>query len=132
MVTFLWRAAGSPAPQNADVKFADVVAGSYYYDAVAWAVENNITSGISETAFGPDEVVNRAQTVTFLWRLAKSPAAEGDVAFADVAADAYYGDAVKWAVGEAITNGLSDNAFGPEDACTRAQIVTFMHRYFVK
>ena len=127
MVTFLWRAAGSPEPTTANNPFTDVQAGSYYYDAVLWAVEQGITSGTSATTFAPDAVCTRAQTVTFLYRAAGSPAVSGG-SFADVSADAYYADAVAWAVSEGVTVGTSDTTFSPDMNCTRAQIVTFMYR----
>ncbi len=127
-VTFLWRAAGSPAPKATAMPFADVKAGSYYYDAVLWAVENGITKGTSDTTFSPDVKCTRAQIVTFLWRAQKSPAAASVNVFADVAADAYYADAVNWAVAKGITSGTSAAAFSPNADCTRAQIVTFLYR----
>lgn len=126
MVTFLWRAAGSPKATDSN-PFTDVQAGSYYYDAVLWAVEQGITSGTSATTFAPDATVTRAQTVTFLYRAAGSPAVSGG-SFADVSADAYYTDAVAWAVSEGVTVGTSDTTFSPDMNCTRAQIVTFMYR----
>ena len=127
MVTFLWRAAGSPAPKSTVNPFTDVQAGSYYYDAVLWAVEQGITSGTSATTFAPDATVTRAQTVTFLYRAAGSPAVTGG-SFADVAADAYYAVAVAWAVSENITAGTGNGLFSPDTACSRAQIVTFLYR----
>ena len=127
-VTFLWRAAGSPAPTGTAMPYADVPAGSYYHDAVLWAVEKGITKGTSDTTFSPDATCTRAQIVTFLWRAEGSPAAGEDAAFADVAADAYYADAVRWAVAAGITKGTSDTTFRPDDDCTRAQIVTFLWR----
>ena len=127
MVTFLWRAAGSPEPTTANNPFTDVQAGSYYYDAVLWAVEQGITSGTNATTFAPDATCTRAQTVTFLYRAAGSPAVSGG-SFADVSADAYYADAVAWAVSEGVTVGTSDTTFSPDMDCTRAQIVTFMYR----
>ena len=127
MVTFLWRAAGSPAPKSTVNPFTDVQAGSYYYDAVLWAVEQGITSGTSATTFAPDATVTRAQTVTFLYRAAGSPAETGN-SFADVAADTYYADAVAWAVSENITAGTGNGLFSPDTACSRAQIVTFLYR----
>lgn len=130
-VTFLWRAAGSPEPETTNMPFTDVVEGSYYYDAVLWAVENGITSGTSATTFSPDATVTRAQNVTFLWRWAESPAAEQASSFADVAADAYYHDAVAWAAEEGITSGTSATTFSPNDPCLRSQIVTFLYRYMV-
>ncbi len=128
VVTFLWRAAGCPAPQSDEMPFTDVPAESYYYDAVLWAIENGITAGVSETEFGPDAVCSRAQIVTFIWRFAKSPAAEGTHPFTDVADNTYYADAVLWAVQEGVTAGTSDSTFSPENDCSRAQIVTFLWR----
>ena len=127
MVTFLWRAAGSPKPVTAVNPFADVSASAYYYDAVLWAVENGVTNGTSDTAFSPDATVTRGQSMTFIWRANGSPAV-GSGSFSDVPADAYYTDAVAWAVENGITNGISATAFGPDNACTRAQIVTFLYR----
>lgn len=127
-VTFLWRAAGCPAPAGKAMPFTDVVAGSYYYDAVLWAIENGITKGTSETTFGPNEGCTRAQIVTFLWRSQKSPAGDAANPFADVSANAYYADAVLWAVKANVTNGTTDTTFSPDQACTRAQIVTFIYR----
>ena len=127
-VTFLWRAAGCPAPKTITMPFTDVKAGSYYYDAVLWAVENGITKGTSDTTFSPDVTCSRAQIVTFLWRSEKSPAAGSSNPFTDVAADAYYADAVLWAVKEDVTKGTTDTTFDPNADCTRAQIVTFIWR----
>ena len=127
MVTFLWRAAGSPKVENAKNPFTDVKADAYYYDAVLWAVENGITSGTSATTFAPDATVTRAQTVTFLYRAAGSPAASGS-SFSDVSSDAYYANAVAWAVEKGITTGTSEGKFSPNANCTRAQIVTFLYR----
>ena len=127
MVTFLWRGAGSPEPTTTNNPFTDVQAGSYYYDAVLWAVEQGITSGTSATTFSPDTICTRAQAVTFLWRANNSPAVSGG-GFADVPADAYYTNAVAWAVSEEITNGTSTTTFSPDADCTRAQIVTLMYR----
>ena len=127
-VTFLWRAAGCPAPKSSTMPFTDVAKGSYYYDAVSWAVENGITKGTSDTTFSPDATCTRGQIVTFLWRAQQSPAAGSTNPFADVAADAYYADAVLWAVREDITNGTSSTTFSPDATCTRAQIVTFLYR----
>ena len=131
-VTFLWRAAGSPAPETSAMPFADVPGGSWYYDAVLWAVEQGITSGTSATTFAPDLNCTRAQIVTFLWRTAGSPAVSGSAAFDDVAADAYYAQAVKWAEADGITSGIGDGLFGSDNDCTRAQIVTFIYRYMEK
>lgn len=126
MVTFLWRANGSPVVDYA-MKFTDVPADAYYADAVRWAVSEGITSGTSATTFTPDMTVTRAQTVTFLYRAAGTPAVSGG-SFADVDANAYYADAVAWAVSEGITSGTSATTFSPDAACTRGQIVTFMYR----
>ncbi|MDY4397314.1 MAG: S-layer homology domain-containing protein [Oscillospiraceae bacterium] len=128
VVTFLWRAAGSPAPKSSMIPFTDVPAGSYYEQAVLWAVENGITDGTSATTFSPDAVCSRGQIVTFLWRSQKSPASDSVNPFADVAADAYYNSAVLWAVTNGITDGTSITTFSPAANCTRAQIVTFLYR----
>ena len=127
-VTFLWRAAGSPAAKSAVMPFTDVKAGSYYYDAVLWAVEQGITKGTSDTMFSPDATCTRAQIVTFLWRSQKSPAAGTANPFTDVKASAYYADAVLWAVKHNITVGTTFSIFSPDEECTRAQIVTFLYR----
>ena len=127
-VTFLWRAAGSPAAKSAVMPFADVKVGSYYYDAVLWAVENGITKGTSDTMFSPDATCSRAQIVTFLWRANGSPAVSGNSAFTDVAADAYYAAAVTWAEKNSVTGGIGGGLFGSNNNCTRAQIVTFIWR----
>ena len=127
-VTFLWRAAGSPAAKSSAMPFTDVKSGSYYYDAVLWAVENGITKGTSATTFSPDQNCSRAQIVTFLWRSEKSPAAGTVNPFTDVKSDAYYADAVLWAVKEDVTKGTTATTFSPDDNCTRAQIVTFIYR----
>ena len=127
-VTFLWRAAGSPKPETRTMPFADVPAGSYYYDAVLWAVENGITNGTSDTTFSPDATCSRAQIVAFLWRSEKSPAAGTANPFADVKSTAYYAGAVLWAVKEDITKGTTNTTFSPNADCTRAQIVTFLWR----
>ena len=127
-VTFLWRAAGSPKPETRAMPFTDVPVGSYYYDAVLWAVENGITKGTSETRFSPNMTCSRAQIVAFLWRSEKSPAAGSRNPFADVKSTAYYADAVLWAVKEDITKGTTNTTFSPDADCTRAQIVTFLWR----
>ena len=127
-VTFLWRAAGSPEPKTNTMPFTDVNAGSYYYDAVLWAVENGITKGTSDTTFSPNMTCSRAQIVAFLWRSEKSPAAGTANPFADVKSTAYYADAVLWAVREDITKGTTNTTFSPDADCTRAQIVTFLWR----
>ena len=127
-VTFLWRAAGSPEPETRAMPFNDVPVGSYYYDAVLWAVENGITKGTSDTTFSPNMTCTRAQIVAFLWRSEKSPAAGTANPFADVKSTAYYADAVLWAVKENITKGTTSTTFSPNADCTRAQIVTFLWR----
>ena len=127
-VTFLWRAAGSPAPANSATPFTDVAADSYYAQAVAWAVENGITKGTSDTTFSPDAHCSRAQIVTFLWRAQKSPVVTAANPFADVSVDAYYVNAIQWAVSEGVTTGTSAVTFSPDADCTRAQIVTFIWR----
>ena len=127
-VTFLWRTAGSPNPETRAMPFTDVPVGSYYYDAVLWAVENGITKGTSDTTFSPNMTCTRAQIVAFLWRSEKSPAAGTANPFADVKSTAYYADAVLWAVKENITKGTTNTTFSPDADCTRAQIVTFLWR----
>ena len=126
-VTFLWRAAGSPAQEISAMPFTDVPVGSYYYDAVLWAVENGIAKGTSETTFGPDASCTRAQIVTFLYRAFGTPAG-GDAAFADTTPNAYYAEAVRWAAATGVTTGTSNTTFSPNADCTRAQIVTFLWR----
>ena len=127
-VTFLWRVAGSPTPKTEAMVFEDVLDGSYYYEAVLWAVENGITVGTSATTFSPELTCSRAHIVTFLWRAANSPSAKTANPFTDVAADAYYIDAVLWAVKLKITVGTTLSTFSPDEGCTRAQIVTFLYR----
>ena len=127
-VTFLWRAAGSPKPETRTMPFTDVPAGSYYYDAVLWAVENDITKGTSDTTFSPNMTCTRAQIVAFLWRSEKSPAAGTANPFADVKSAAYYADAVLWAAKKDITRGTTNTTFSPDADCTRSQIVTFLWR----
>ena len=129
IVTFLWRAAGSPEP-SALSDFTDVPSDKYYAKAVAWAVENGITNGTTDTTFGPDETCTRAHGVTFLSRAAGTNTASGNSNFADVDVNAYYASAVKWAVDNGITNGISSSLFGPDSSCTRAQIVTFLYRMY--
>ena len=127
VVTFLWRAAGCPEPQNAG-SFADVTAGSYYAKAVAWAIENGITGGTGDGMFSPDAVCTRAQAVTFLYRASAAPAVDGSSSFSDVDADAYYMAAVRWAEQSGITGGIGGGLFGSDLDCTREQIVTFIFR----
>ena len=127
IVTFLWRAAGSPEPKGAASGMTDVVPGSYYAKAVAWAVENGITTGTAEGTFSPDATCTRAQAVTFLAR-AQNAKATGKTAFSDVPADSYFADAVAWAQANGVTTGTSETTFSPDNDCTRAQIVTFLYR----
>ena len=128
VVTFLWRAAGSPEPASMNNPFVDVAADSFYYKAVLWAVENGITSGNDATHFAPNASCNRAQVVTFLWRFRGRPASGGNNIFTDVEAGSYYYDAVLWAVEKGITSGMGDGTFGTNAACNRGQIVTFLYR----
>ena len=127
IVTFLWRAAGSPAP-NSMSSFTDVPADAFYAKAVAWAVENGITSGTGEGKFSPNSTCTRAQAVTFLYRASGSPAVSGSAEFSDVATNAYYADAVAWAAKKGITTGIGGGLFGSDNDCTRGQIVTFLWR----
>ena len=129
IVTFLWRAAGSPEPKVLS-SFADVPADAYYAKAVAWAVENGITEGTSDTAFAPGTICTRAQGAALLYRAAGSPAVSGSAAFTDVPIDAYYADAAAWAEQKGITGGIGNGLFGPHNNCTRAQIVTFLYRLY--
>ena len=127
MVTFLWRAAGSPAATGTN-PFVDVPAGEYYTDAVLWAVSKGITNGTGADTFSPNDTVTRGQTVTFLYRYAGSPTVEAGDSLSDVASTDYFATAVQWAVNNGITNGNGVNTFGPVLDCTRGQIVTFMYR----
>ena len=127
-VTFLWRAAGSLEPTASEMTFTDVKADSYYDKAVLWAVENKITSGMSDTLFAPDATCSRSQIVTFLYRMQNSPESKAENPFTDVKADAYYANAVLWAVENKITSGMSDTLFAPDATCSRSQIVTFLYR----
>ena len=127
IVTFLWRAAGSPAPKGAAAVPTDVIPGSYCYNAVAWALENGITNGMADGTFGVNDTCTRGQSVTFLHRaLGTAPSAVNG--FTDVAADSFCADAVAWAVENGVTNGTSATTFSPNNGCTRAQIVTFLYR----
>ena len=128
IVTFLWRAAGSPEPKTAS-SFTDVSASAYYAKAVAWAVENGITNGMTETTFAPNATCTRGQSVTFLYRALKGTAS-GSTNFTDVKSDAFYADAVNWAVASDVTNGTSNTTFSPNADCTRAEIVTFLYRAY--
>lgn len=131
IATFLWRAAGSPEPKNMS-SFSDVPTDSYYAKAVAWAVENGITAGTGDGKFSPNAPCTRAQSVTFLYRASGSPAVSDSAVFADVEANAFYADAVAWAVANGVTNGTTSSTFSPDNGCTRAQIVTFLYRAFNK
>ena len=131
IVTFLWRAAGSPEPEGTAAGMTDVAAGSYYEKAVAWAIENGITTGTADGRFAPDATCTRAQGMTFLFRASKA-SPDGAPAFSDVAADAYYAEAVKWATDNGITNGTTSSTFSPGSGCTRAQIVTFLWRLYAE
>ena len=128
IVTFLWRAAGSPEPKTAS-SFTDVPVSAYYAKAVAWAVENGITNGMTATEFAPDATCTRGQSVTFLYRALKGTAS-GSTNFTDVASDAFYADAISWAVANNVTNGTSNTTFSPNADCTRAEIVTFLYRAY--
>lgn len=128
IVTFLWRAAGSPEPK-AMSSFTDVPASAYYAKAVAWAVENGITNGMTETTFAPNATCTRGQSVTFLYRALKGTAS-GSANFTDVKSDTFYADAINWAVANNVTNGTSNTTFSPNADCTRAEIVTFLYRAY--
>ena len=128
IVTFLWRASGSPEPKTASNPFTDVAANAYYCKAVLWAVENGITTGTSATTFSPDAPCTRAQGVTFLWRANGSKAASAAASFTDVASDAYYAPAVAWAAEQNVTGGVGNGLFSPNTTCTRAQIVSMLYR----
>lgn len=129
MVTFLWRAAGSPAPVKPTILFEDIPTDAYYADAVQWAVEQGITNGTSTTLFNPDATCTRAQIMAFLYRFAGSPETTGNLIFADVNKDSYYMKAVQWALDNGITVGTSEATFSPDTGCTRAQGMTFLYRY---
>ena len=128
IVTFLWRAAGSPTPKNTSTAFGDVKPGSFYEQAVAWAVENGITGGTGDGKFSPDATCTRAQSVTFLYRASGSPAVSDKAEFSDVSTTAFYADAVAWAAKKGITTGIGGGLFGSGNDCTRGQIVTFLWR----
>ena len=128
VVTFLWRAAGEPEPSTAVNPFTDVSADAYNYKAILWAYENGITGGTTATTFAPNATCTRAQIVTFLYRADGAQAVDSGNAFTDVPADAYYADAVNWAVAEGITGGTTATTFAPNATCTRAQVVTFLYR----
>jgi hypothetical protein len=128
IVTFLWRAAASPAPADSQTDFADISPEDYYYNAVLWAVEQGITSGISDTAFGPNAVCTRGQALTFLWKAVGSPVpASEENSFADVADTDYFRTPVLWAAADGVTAGTGADTFSPNAGCTRAEIVTFLY-----
>ena len=131
IVTFLWRAAGSPEPKGTASGMTDVVSGSYYEKAVAWAIENGVTTGTTATTFSPDATCTRAQAVTFLAR-ALSAKASGAAEFSDVPADSYFADAVAWAAANGVTEGIGGGLFGSDNDCTRGQIMTFLYRAYNK
>ena len=128
VVTFLWRAVGSPEPATAGNPFQDVKKSDYFYKAVLWAYESGITAGSTPGYFNPNGECTRAQVVTFLWRAMGSPASSTEVAFGDVAAGQYYCTPVAWAVENGITAGVGNGLFGVNIVCTRAQVVTFLYR----
>ena len=130
IVTFLWRAAGSPEPKDMS-SFSDVPADSYYAKAVAWAVENGITTGTGDGKFSPDATCTRAQAVTFLARALNAKATSA-AEFSDVPTDSYFAEAVAWAASNGVTAGIGGGLFGPNNDCTRAQIVTFLFRAYNK
>ena len=128
VVTFLWRAANQPEPKGDKNPFVDVSADAYYYKAVLWAVEEGIAKGTTETTFRPDQTCTRGQIMTFLWRYMEEPAPKSENPFVDVAADAYYADAIAWGAENNIAKGITETEFRPDETCTRGQIVTFLYR----
>ena len=129
VVTFLWRAAGCPAPKSTQTPFEDLTKDAYYETAVAWALENEITKGIDDTHFGPEATCTRSQIVSFLWRFKNQPEPKSTkTPFSDLKSGAFYENAVAWAVEEGITKGTTETTFGPEDTCSRGQVVTFLYR----
>ena len=130
VVTFLWRSQGCPEPTSTSHNFTDLNANEYYYKAVLWAVENGITSGMTKTTFAPDATVTRGQFVTFLHRAEGKPAYTVSNPFTDLKSGEYYYDAVLWAVENKVTSGLKPTLFGPEEPCTRGQVVTFLYRAY--
>ncbi|OUQ77703.1 S-layer homology domain-containing protein [Flavonifractor sp. An100] len=131
VVTFLWQAFGRPQPKSTQNPFTDISSDDYYYDAVLWAYEQGITSGATATTFAPNATCTRAQIVTFLWQAEGRPSAKADSSFYDVATDAYYAQAVAWAVANDITSGTGTYTFSPDATCTRAQVVTFLYHNMV-
>ena len=127
-VTFLWRAAGQPAPKSSNNPFTDIKKSDYFYKAVLWAAENGVTSGTTKTTFSPEEVCTRGQIVTFLWRAQGAKKVSATNPFKDIKKSDFYYNAVLWAVKNGVTTGTSATTFGPSENCTRGQIVTFLHR----
>lgn len=130
VVTFLWAAMGRPEPLTTENPFTDVAEDAWYAKAVLWAVEQGITGGVAEDRFGPDDTCTRGQIVTFLYAAAEKPAVEGESGFDDVAEDAWYAKAVLWAAANDVTGGIAEGKFGPNDTCTRAQVVTFLYKVY--
>ncbi|MBR4078376.1 MAG: S-layer homology domain-containing protein, partial [Oscillospiraceae bacterium] len=130
VVTMLWAANGKPEPKSANNPFTDVAGNAWYAKAVLWAVENGITTGVSDTMFGPDRTCTRAQIVTFLYAAAKKPPISGENPFKDVGESDWFLIPVLWAAEEGVTGGIGEGKFGPNDVCTRAQVVTFLHKVF--
>lgn len=129
VVTFLWRAAGSPSPSSNSNPFADVDTDDYFYTPVLWAVENGITAGVGANRFGPNQTCTRAQIVTFLWKSKNAPEPSNpNVGFSDVGVSAYYAKPVAWAVENGVTAGMGNNRFAPEATCTRGQVMTFLYK----
>ena len=132
MVTFLWRAAGCPEPKSAETPFKDLKSGAFYEKAVAWAVEEGITKGVSDTSFAPDDTCTRGQIVTFLWRFrGETEPKSTSTPFTDLKSGAFYEKAVAWAVENEVTNGMTATTFGPDETCTRGQVVTFLYRAMI-
>ena len=133
VVTFLWKAAGSPEPKTTENPFTDVKEGAYYYKAVLWAYENNVTAGLTATTFGPTALCNRAQVVTFLYNAMGKPEVKNtEHKFTDVDEGKFYYTPMLWAVENGITAGLTETTFGPNAICNRAQVVTFLYRLYNK
>ena len=132
VVTFLWAANGKPEPASMNNPFTDVSDDAWYLKPVLWAVEQGITTGTSETTFGPEQTCTRAQIATFLYAAAKKPAVSGKSPFADVANTDWFAKPVIWAKEAGVTGGISDTQFGPNQVCTRAQVVTFLYKVYAK
>ena len=132
IVTFLWRASGSPQAEERNMPFTDVDRDSYYYEAVLWALEEGITAGVTDTRFAPDQTCTRGQAAVLLWRAQGAPEQEGSSSFQDVRQDAYYAEAIRWAAESGVTNGITADRFAPDEHCTRGQIVTFLYRAMVE